>query len=73
MQEALQLFEKEANVKADPIAPTWGNALAHSGIAGFYLGLVPPDKQNARKSAEAALQMRPDFWWIREQLLPQFR
>jgi hypothetical protein len=74
MQEAMRLFETEANVKAiDPISPTWGNVLAHSGIAGFYLRMVPPDKENARKAVNAALEMRPDFWWIREQVLPQFR
>lgn len=73
-QEALTLFEAEANAKtADPIAPRWGHALAYGWLSGLYLRTTPPQKEQARKAAETALEMRPDFWWVRDQVLPQLR
>jgi hypothetical protein len=73
-QEALKLFEAEANEKTvDPIAPRWGHALAYGWMAGLYLRTSPPQKELARKAAETALEMRPDFWWVRDQILPQLR
>lgn len=72
--EALKLFETEANTKAiDPIAPRWGHALAYGWMATLYLRLTPPQKDKAREAAETALAMRPDFWWVRDQVLPQLR
>lgn len=73
-QEALQLFDAEAKTKAaDPIAPSWGHALAYGWVSGLYLRMTPPQKENARTAAETALRMRPDFWWVRAQVLPQLR
>ncbi len=73
-QEALKLFEAEANTKAvDPLAPRWGHALAYGWMATLYLRLTPPQKDKAREAAETALAMRPDFWWVRDQVLPQLR
>jgi hypothetical protein len=73
-QEALRLFEAEANASAvDPVAPRWGQALAHGWMAGLYLATAPPQQERARAAADAALRMRPDFWWVREQVLPRLR
>ena len=73
-EEALKLFEVEVAAKTiDPIAPRWGHALAYGWITGLYLGMNPPQKENARNAAETALRMRPDFWFVREQVLPRLR
>jgi hypothetical protein len=72
--EALKLFEAEAGAKtADPIAPRWGYALAYAWLANLYLTMTPPQKEKARNAAETAARMRPDFWYVREQLLPKVR
>lgn len=73
-KEALTLFEVESKMTAaDPIAPRWGHALAHGWLASMYLALTPPQKENARIAAETSLRMRPDFWWVRERVLPRLR
>ena len=73
-EEALALFEKESYATViDPIAPRWGHALAYGWMAEVYLGMNPPRKENARGAAETALRMRPDFWYVREQVLPRVR
>lgn len=71
-REALALFEAESKADSvDPIAPRWGHALAQGWIATMYLRMTPPKRENAREAAEAALRMRPDFWWVRDQVLPK--
>ena len=73
-EEALRLFDAESNAAAaDPIAPSWGHALAYGWVSGLYLRMTPPQTENARRAADTALRMRPDFWWVREQILPQLR
>jgi hypothetical protein len=73
-EEALSLFEAESNATmVDPIVPRWGYALAQGWMATLYLRMTPPQKENARRAADAALRMRPDFWWVRDQVLPQLR
>ncbi|HKZ74018.1 MAG TPA: hypothetical protein VJ011_08135 [Steroidobacteraceae bacterium] len=68
----MRLFEAEANAKAvDPLAPRWGHALSYGWMANLYLATSPPQKENARSAAETALQMRPDFWYARERMLPR--
>ena len=70
--EALRLFDAEANATAvDPIAPRWGYALSYGWMASNYLAMSPPQKENARNAAETALQLRPDFWYARERVLPR--
>jgi hypothetical protein len=42
-------------------------------MANLYLIMSPPQKQKARGAADVALRMRPDLWYVREQVLPQLR
>jgi hypothetical protein len=73
-REALRQFEIEAGERTiDPIAPRWGYALAQGWLATLHLRMEPPQKEQARAAADAALRMRPDFWWVRDQVLPQLR
>jgi hypothetical protein len=72
--EALKLFEAEALEKAaDPLAPRWGHTLAYGWLGPMYLTITPPRKDQARSAAETALRMRPDFWYVRERVLPRLR
>jgi hypothetical protein len=73
-REALRLFDAESRARmVDPLAPRWGHAIAWGGMATLYLRTTPPRKDEARRAAETALGMRPDFWFVREQLLPKLR
>jgi hypothetical protein len=71
MQEALTLFEREAATSAPPVAPRWGHALALGWLAQWYLQLTPPQPDKAKSSAEMSLRMRPDFWYVKEQVMPK--
>lgn len=73
-KEAIALFDAEARAtSADPIAPRWGHALAYGWLATTYLTMTPPRKADARAAADTALAMRPDFWYVRERVLPRLR
>lgn len=73
-EEALRLFDAEAAAtSADPIAPRWGHALTYGWIANMYLLTSPPRVESARRAADTALRMRPDFWYVRDQVLPKLR
>jgi hypothetical protein len=65
--EALDVLASERI--EDPMAPDWGSALAQGWLANLYLSKQPPDIASARTMVTKALQLRPDFWWVRTQLL----
>ena len=72
--EAARLLDAEAALTAvDPLAPRWGYALYYGWSANMYLRMTPPQKARARQAADAALAVRPDFWYVRERILPQLR
>ena len=72
--EAARLFEAEAALTSvDPLAPRWGYALYYGWSANLYLRMAPPQMDRARRAADAALAVRPDFWYVRERILPQLR
>jgi len=73
-QEAARLLDAAANATGiDPIAPAWGHALIYGWLAIVHLRMTPPQKDEARKAADIALRMRPDFWYVRDQILPQLK
>jgi tetratricopeptide (TPR) repeat protein len=70
-QRAARLFEQEeaAGAKADPLAPRWGHADAYAwmGLAHAQAG-----RPNAARAAyERALDVAPDFGWVRDVLMPR--
>lgn len=67
--EALRLFEAEQI--DDLTAPDWGGALAYGWLANLYLSMNPPNVVEASRMANKALEMRPDFWWLRTHVLPK--
>ncbi|MBI2517201.1 MAG: hypothetical protein HYV95_09820 [Opitutae bacterium] len=68
-QETLRLLETEKN--ADPTLPDWGRTLADGWLANLYLTMNPPQPAEARLHAEKALRERPDFWYVKTQVLPR--
>jgi len=68
-QEAIQLFEKE-HVE-DAVQPDWGRTLAYGWLANMYLGMNPPRTKEAKEMANRALELRPDFWFVKTQVLPK--
>lgn len=73
--EALGLFDEEAATPPAPLIddlqPRWGRDLAHGWLAGMYLRLTPPAVDKARAEIDKALSLRPDFWFVREVLVPK--
>jgi tetratricopeptide (TPR) repeat protein len=72
--EALALFDEEAAVPPkDDLQPRWGRDLAHGWLAAMYLRLTPPAIDKARAAADKALALRPDFWFVKEVVLPKLQ
>ncbi len=70
--EAIRRFEEEQrSPPANPLMPAWGLPLAYGWLSQVYLNATPPRVEEARKAAETALALRPDFWFVREQILPK--
>jgi len=55
----------------DPLWPDWGEPEALMSLAWCFLNRSAPDPAAARDSAEAALRLRPDWYYVREILQPQ--
>ena len=73
-KEALDLFEAEARTSPPhPLSPRWGRALAYGWMCDLYLAFKPPRTAEARKTAETALRLRPDFWYVKERVLPRLK
>jgi hypothetical protein len=54
----------------DVLEPSWGKPELTMSLAGSYLFKNPPDAV-AEKNARAALQMVPNWHYVRDLLLPQ--
>jgi tetratricopeptide (TPR) repeat protein len=67
--EAIRLFEAE-HVE-DALQPDWGRALSYGWLANTYLQMNPPRTAEAKEMAERALALRPDFWFVKTQILPK--
>lgn len=70
--EAIQLLDREAETTpADVTRPAWGRALAYGWVTGLYLAMSPPQVEKAREAAVTALKLRPDFWFVKTQVVPK--
>lgn len=73
-KRAITLFEEEAAERSpDPLRPDWGLALSYAWICDLYLAMRPPRLEEADASARKALQMRPDFWYVNDVVMPRLR
>jgi hypothetical protein len=68
-QETLRLLEAEK--LDDATLPDWGRTLADGWLANLILTLDPARMPEARAHAEKALRERPDWWWVKTQVLPK--
>jgi hypothetical protein len=72
--EAIHRFEEERrSPPANPLMPDWGLPLAYGWLSQIYLNATPPRLEEARHAADTALELRPDFWFVREQIVPKLR
>jgi len=56
---------------SDPLWPDWGEPEALMSLSYCFLHRGTPDVAGAKESAEAALRLRPDWYYLREVLRPQ--
>jgi hypothetical protein len=73
-KRAIGLFEQEAATpSSDRLRPDWGLALSYAWICDLHLAMRPRQVDEARASAQKALAMRPDFWYVKEVITPRLR
>ena len=66
-QRAVELFAQQE--PTDPIQPVWGHREAYA-----WLGIAYQDRgelESARAAFEKALEVDPDFGWVKDGLLPE--
>lgn len=73
-ERALKKFQKAARLAeretvGDPLRPSWGHAEAYAWIGNAHL--EAGRMKQAREAFETALDINPDYGWVRESLLPQ--
>ena len=66
-QRAAELFAQEE--PTDPIQPVWGHREAYAWIGIAYQG--QGELESARVAFEKALEIDPDFGWVKYWLLPE--
>lgn len=73
-EAALKKFERAAQLAEqeqvdDPLMPSWGHAEAHAWIG--YAHMEAGRTKEARQAFEKALEINPDYGWVKEVLLPK--
>lgn len=67
LQAAIDRFE--ATTPNDPLAPQWGHADAYAWLGTAHLDAGRPDA--AKQALENALDVRPDYAWVKYVLMPK--
>ena len=67
--EAQPLFDAEKI--PDPAQPDWGRPLTDGWLANLYLAMSPPHPTEARQLAGQILSQRPDYWFVKTQVMPK--
>ena len=67
LQRAAELFAQEG--PTDPIQPVWGHREAYAWLGIAYQGRG--ELESARAAFEKALEIDPDFGWVKDWLLPE--
>ena len=67
LQRAAELFAQEE--PTDPIQPVWGHREAYAWLGIAYQG--QGEQESARAAFEKALEIDPDFGWVKDWLLPE--
>ncbi len=67
LQRAAELFAQEE--PTDPIQPVWGHREAYAWLGIAYQG--QGELESARAAFEKALEVDPNFGWVKDWLLPE--
>lgn len=67
LKRAAELFAQEE--PTDPIRPVWGHREAYAWLGIAYQG--QGELESARTAFEKALEIDPDFGWVKDWLLPE--
>jgi tetratricopeptide (TPR) repeat protein len=75
-EQALKKFKKAARLAEqesidDPLMPSWGHAEAHAWIGIAHMDAERYDE--ARTAFETALDINPDYGWVKHVLLPKVK
>ena len=75
-EQALEKFKKATRLAEqesvnDPLKPSWGHAEAYAWIGIAHMNAERYDQ--ARTAFEKALQINPDYGWVRYRLLPRLK
>jgi tetratricopeptide (TPR) repeat protein len=73
-EQALKKFKKAARLAEeestdDPLMPSWGHAEAHAWIGLAHMNAERYDQ--ARTAFKTALNINPDYGWVKHVLLPK--
>ncbi|WP_263810780.1 MULTISPECIES: tetratricopeptide repeat protein [Salinibacter] len=73
-EQALKKFKKAARLAEqasteDPLMPSWGHAEAHAWVGVAHMDAERYDP--ARTAFETALDLNPDYGWVKQVLLPK--
>lgn len=66
-QQAIRVFEKEQVL--DPMMPSWGHDETYAWIGQAYM--AKGAEVQARAAFEKALEINPDYGWVKHVLLPK--
>ena len=67
-KEAIEKFKKE---KAELPLPQWGLPIAYAWLGNAYLNLQDENLLKAKEAFDQAVQLRHDFSWVKDTMLPQ--
>lgn len=72
-QKGLASIRKSNSGSRDPLEPSWGEPELLMSLAWSYLNRTQPDLDAAEQNARAALQMVPNWHYVRDILIPQIQ
>ncbi|MCS6808135.1 MAG: hypothetical protein RML40_05830 [Bacteroidota bacterium] len=69
LQKACELAEQGACIPEKPFSPDWGHAEAFAWKGAIFAGMG--DSEYAKAAYERALQIAPDYAWVKHILVPK--
>jgi hypothetical protein len=72
-EKGLQLARRQKGTTADPLEPSWGEPELLMNLAWSSLNQTMPDAAAAQAYAQQALNLVPNWRYVRDVLMPQIR
>ena len=69
-ERGLELVRRPSSETVHPLAPRWGEAELLSALSFLHATLEPVDLARAESFARQALELQPEWKYVRERLLP---